>query len=49
MELFFVGENRENSSIMGTTQCMNTKLALMCYCGPVDSYDPHIIGLLYIG
>ena len=48
-QFFFVRENRENSSIMGTTQHMNTKLAPMCYWGPVDSYDPHIIGLLYIG
>jgi len=34
---------------MGTTQRMNIKLAPTCYWGPADSYDPRIIGLLYIG
>ena len=32
----FVEGNRENSSILGTTKHMNTKLAPMCYWGPVD-------------
>ena len=47
MELFLLG--KRNSSSMGTTQRMNTNLAPICYWGPVDSYDPCIIGLLYIG
>ena len=39
----------KNSSILRTSQCMNTKVAPVCCRGPVETYDPHIMGLLYIG
>jgi len=45
MELFSLGKIGKTA----LSQHMNTKLAPQCYRGPVDSYDPHIIGLFYIG